>query len=109
MQVVSGANDAIKEKFDELIEKLKVAIPKSLKANGSSVDPQGSGLTYMDFYVYSYFKALVPHSIEKSPELTDSFKSLWSPEVIKLISNVNTEPSLQSRVSGDKKVFTFLA
>ncbi|KAJ1780846.1 hypothetical protein LPJ59_007176, partial [Coemansia sp. RSA 2399] len=27
MQVVSGANDAIKEKFDELIEKLKVAIP----------------------------------------------------------------------------------
>ncbi|KAJ1801349.1 hypothetical protein LPJ59_000349 [Coemansia sp. RSA 2399] len=108
IQVVHGASDK-KEKLNEILEKLKEVMPKALKANGSSVDPQGSGLTYIDLYVYSFFKAFMPHCIEKTPELTDTFKSMWTPEVIKLISNVNAEPSLQSRVSEDKKVFTFLA
>ncbi|KAJ2401500.1 hypothetical protein GGI23_001358 [Coemansia sp. RSA 2559] len=109
MQIMNGVNDTIKEKFNELIEKLTEVIPKALKANGSSIDPQGSGLTYIDFYIYSFFKAFIPYCTEKTPEYLDSFKSLCTPEVIKLISNVNSEPSLQSRVAEDKKVFTFLA
>ncbi|KAJ2401342.1 hypothetical protein GGI23_001456 [Coemansia sp. RSA 2559] len=108
IQVSRGADDK-KEKFSELLAKLKEVLPKALKVNGSSIDPQGSGLTYIDLSVYSFFKAFIPHCIEKTPEYTDSFKSLWTPEVIKLISNVNAEPSLQSRVAGDKGIFTFLA
>ncbi|KAJ1665782.1 hypothetical protein IW140_003297 [Coemansia sp. RSA 1813] len=109
MQIRNGANDTIKEKLAELFVKLKEIMPKALENNGSSVSPQSNGLTYIDFVVYSFFKALLPHCIEKMPEYTDSFKNMWSPEVKKLIANVNAEPSLQSRVADDKKVFTFLA
>ncbi|KAJ2527542.1 hypothetical protein EV175_007536, partial [Coemansia sp. RSA 1933] len=104
-----GANDTAKGKIEELFAKLKEVMPKALLANGSSISAENSELTYIDFCVYSFFKVMMPHCIEKIPEYLDSFKALWSPEVIKIVSSINADPRLQSRVAEDKKIFTFLA
>ncbi|KAJ2557927.1 hypothetical protein EV175_001051 [Coemansia sp. RSA 1933] len=96
-------------KLDELFAKAKEVLPEALKNNGSCLSAENNELTYIDFFVYSFFKSMMPPCADMTPQYTDSFESLWSPEVIKLVSIVNADPRLQSRMAGDKDIFNFLA
>ncbi|KAJ1662710.1 hypothetical protein IW140_006230 [Coemansia sp. RSA 1813] len=108
-QIRNNASDSAKEKFNELLVKLKEILPKALENNGSSISPQSNGLTYIDMCVYSFFKHMIIFTLKFTPEYIDNILDAVTPEVTKLISIVIAEPSLQSRVADDKKVFTFLA
>ncbi|KAJ1801347.1 hypothetical protein LPJ59_000347 [Coemansia sp. RSA 2399] len=108
VQTTITPSESANEKLNGLLSKFKEVLPKALKENGSSISSQSNGLTYIDFSVYSFFKSIIWNCRERESEHTDSFKGLWSPEVIKLISNVAAEPSLQSHVSDDKNILTCL-
>ncbi|KAJ1801348.1 hypothetical protein LPJ59_000348 [Coemansia sp. RSA 2399] len=108
-QFVTDPSDSAKEKFNKLLAKLKEVFPKALENNGSSASSQGTGLTYIDFYTYSFFKSAIANLAKRMPEYADSIIDLVSPEVANVISNVIAEPTLQSRVANDKSIFTFLA
>ncbi|KAJ2402220.1 hypothetical protein GGI23_000867 [Coemansia sp. RSA 2559] len=107
-QATVSPSESTKEKLNVLLSKFKEVLPKALEENGSSISSQGNGLTYVDFSVYSFFKAVIWNCLERASEHTGSFKDLWSPEVIKLLSNVAAEPSLQHHVSDDKSLLTCL-
>ncbi|KAJ2655656.1 hypothetical protein IWW48_005432, partial [Coemansia sp. RSA 1200] len=96
-------------KFEELLAKLKEVLPNALKDNGSSVDPEGGKITYIDLYVYGMLKLFISSFAVKNPEYAILFKDLCTPVVAKMIANVHAHPSLQTQVANDKKVFSFLA
>ncbi|KAJ1801346.1 hypothetical protein LPJ59_000346 [Coemansia sp. RSA 2399] len=108
-QLGTNPSDSAKEKFNALLAKLKEVLPSALANNGSSISPQSNGLTYTDLGVYSFFKAIIVITRTHAPEYIDLILDVVTPEVTKVISNVIAEPSLQSRVVDDKKIFTFLS
>ncbi|KAJ1732802.1 transferase activity protein [Coemansia sp. Benny D160-2] len=109
VQEIQGVNTNSKEKINELIAKLKEVLPESLTTNGSSITPGSSGLTYIDFFIYAFFRHFVTFCELKAPEYAAQFKTMLTPEVTKVISNVYAYPNLQSHVADDRKVFSFLA
>ncbi|KAJ1988097.1 hypothetical protein GGI25_005487 [Coemansia spiralis] len=103
----TGEKEA-KTRHDELIKKLKEVLANALKNNGSNGRFLGDKLTYIDLYIYSFFKFLIPHTKTDAPQLADDFVGLITPDVAKLIATVREEPRLQACLAEDNKHFSFL-
>ncbi|PIA18622.1 hypothetical protein COEREDRAFT_79649 [Coemansia reversa NRRL 1564] len=94
---------AKKEAFEEIFEKFIALLTKTLQDNGSTGRLFGDSLSYADISIYTFFKNLVFVFVRLVAEIADYAKPKLTPEIIKLISTVETDPKLTKFVlkSGD--------
>ncbi|KAJ1996053.1 hypothetical protein GGI26_000634 [Coemansia sp. RSA 1358] len=96
------------KKFDELSAKLKDILTKALKGDVSNSHFAGDKLTYIDLYIYAFFKSFITNMQKYASQYTALALDMATPGVAKLIATVIAKPCLQSRAKGDIEPFPFL-
>ncbi|KAJ2797396.1 hypothetical protein H4R20_005197 [Coemansia guatemalensis] len=80
--------------FDEILEKYIAVQTKNIKDNGNTGRLFGDNLSYADIATYSFFKNLAIGFVKFKADITEHVKPKLTPEIIKLISTVETDPKL---------------
>ncbi|KAJ2848163.1 hypothetical protein IWW36_003465, partial [Coemansia brasiliensis] len=87
------------EKFETLLKTVIEVQTKQLKKNGSNGHLFGDSLSYADITTYGLYKNLLIGFARFKPDIADSIRPMLSPEVIKLISTVETHPLVEKHTS----------
>ncbi|KAJ2341839.1 hypothetical protein GGF43_006077, partial [Coemansia sp. RSA 2618] len=75
-----------------LLETLVKVQTKLLQDNGNTGRMFGNGLSYADIVSYGFFMSLLVGSVKYKADIVDVVKPKLTPEVLKLISAVESDP-----------------
>ncbi|KAJ2609183.1 hypothetical protein H4S08_004154 [Coemansia sp. RSA 1365] len=94
---------ARKDSFEELFEMFIALLTKHIQANGNTGHLFGDSLSYADISIYTFFKNMVIGFVRFLAEIADYTKPKLTPEILKFISTVESDPKLAKIVlkSGD--------
>ncbi|KAJ2502038.1 hypothetical protein GGH96_001438 [Coemansia sp. RSA 1972] len=79
-------------KFEGLLETLIKVQTKLLKNNGNTGRMFGDKLSYADIITYGFYIKLVVGFVKFNADIADNVKSKLTPEIVKLISVVESDP-----------------
>ncbi|KAJ1830783.1 hypothetical protein LPJ63_004725 [Coemansia sp. RSA 2711] len=86
-------------KFKVLLDKVIDEQSRLIKDNGSTGRMFGEQLSYADIASYGFYKNLIQSAAQVLPDVADIVKHKLTPEVIKLISTVETDPLVKKHTS----------
>ncbi|KAJ2666454.1 hypothetical protein IW148_000942 [Coemansia sp. RSA 1199] len=86
-------------KFDGLLETLINVQTKLLKDNGNTGRLFGDKLSYADIITYGLYINLLVGFVKFNADIADNVKSKLTPEIVKLISTVETDPLVEKHKS----------
>ncbi|KAJ2794282.1 hypothetical protein H4R20_006279 [Coemansia guatemalensis] len=84
--------------FEEMLDKIIAIQTKNLKSNGNTGRLFGDSLSYADIATYVFFKNVAIGFVKFKADIADYLKPKLTPEIIKLISTVETDPKLAKNV-----------
>ncbi|KAJ2083070.1 hypothetical protein H4R24_001109 [Coemansia sp. RSA 988] len=82
------------EAFGEILDKYIAIQTKTIQSNGNTGRLFGDNLSYADIVTYSLFKNMGIGFVKFKADILDIVKPKLTPEIIKLISTVETDPKL---------------
>ncbi|KAJ2470796.1 hypothetical protein IWW56_006459, partial [Coemansia sp. RSA 2131] len=86
-------------KFEELFETLIKVQTKLLKDNGNTGRLFGDKLSYADIIAYGFYMNLLVSLVKIKADIVDVIKPKLTPEIVKLISAVETDPLVEKHKS----------
>ncbi|KAJ2666455.1 hypothetical protein IW148_000943 [Coemansia sp. RSA 1199] len=86
-------------KFEGLLETLIKVQTKLLKDNGNTGRMFGDKLSYADIIAYGFYMNLLVSLIKFKADIVDDVKPKLTPEIVKLISTVETDPLVEKHKS----------
>ncbi|KAJ2609184.1 hypothetical protein H4S08_004155 [Coemansia sp. RSA 1365] len=82
------------EAFGELLDRFIAVYSKHIQDNGNTGHLFGNSLSFADIVTYVLFKNVVLGLVKFKTDIADYTKPKLTPEIIKLISTVETDPKL---------------
>ncbi|PIA18618.1 hypothetical protein COEREDRAFT_79646 [Coemansia reversa NRRL 1564] len=82
------------EAFGELLDKFIAVYSVHIRNNGNTGHLFGNSLSFADIVTYVLFKNVVFGLVKFKADIADYTKPKFTPEIIKLISTVETDPKL---------------
>ncbi|KAJ2834526.1 hypothetical protein J3B01_003948, partial [Coemansia erecta] len=93
VQIKNGEDKAeLFAKFEKLLETLVKVQTKLLKDNGNTGRMFGDNLSYADIIAYGLYMNMLVSLVKFKADIVDIIKPKLTPEVVKLISTVETDP-----------------
>ncbi|PIA18624.1 hypothetical protein COEREDRAFT_79650 [Coemansia reversa NRRL 1564] len=90
------------ESFEEILSKIIAVQTKIIKDNGNTGRMFGDSLSYADIASYAFYRCMVFGYKMFKNDIVDIVKPKLTPEIIKLISTVETDPALATHLSKAK-------
>ncbi|KAJ2799006.1 hypothetical protein H4R20_004606 [Coemansia guatemalensis] len=89
---------AAQKSCDEILDKYIAVQTKNIQDNGNNGHLFGDSLSYADIVLYVFFKNMMIGFVKFKADIVEYMKSKITPEIIKLISTVETDPKLAKNV-----------
>ncbi|KAI8321839.1 hypothetical protein GQ54DRAFT_311460, partial [Martensiomyces pterosporus] len=96
------------EKFHDLVDKLIEVLTKALKENGNNGYFVANKISYLDIATYAFFRVFFISVKKLREDISDEVKAKLTPEITKLIVNIEGHPALAARVSKVDKLTALL-
>ncbi|KAJ2550618.1 hypothetical protein EV175_003998 [Coemansia sp. RSA 1933] len=107
-EVRLGAGNEAKERLIYLIGQLIGFHTEVLRENGSNGYFFGDKLSYVDMSLYGFFKLIFAHPPESIPTYVQDIKERITPEIAKVIDNVESHPLLHDYITSNAEFYPLL-
>ncbi|KAJ1735896.1 hypothetical protein LPJ72_001660 [Coemansia sp. Benny D160-2] len=107
-EVRLGAGNEAKERLQFLIDRLIDFHTKVLKENGDTGYFLGDKLSYVDMALYGFLSLIFSHPPPSIPTYVQDIKKSITPEIKKVIGNVESHPLLRDHLIGITQLYPLL-